>query len=356
MKPHLAVFLALALTTLGGCDGAATCDVGCGNPDDDLTEVFIVNQGNFSAGNGSLARFHPEALRVDSTAALGGLLQSATLHGGHLYVTVNTSNRVDVFSADGLNRVRQIAVAAPRYIAFVSDSKAYVTSQFYDFGGSVRPDLVTIIDPLSGATLDTVQVGGNAEGIGIVGSRAYVATGAFSESNLVVVMDTATDAVIDSIDVGCAPRLALPDAEGDIFVVCASGGFGADEVVVLDGSTGVEEARIPAGTIATLGPGQDAHLAASAHELYVARVDGTILRIDTRTNTVASPLGPFGPDPIGAVAYDAASGRLYVAHAPAGLEFVAGGYVSVHDRAGAEVARFRSGGIAPSHLITRVLP
>jgi DNA-binding beta-propeller fold protein YncE len=355
--PRYPLFLlALACVGLAGCDGQAACEVGCGPPDDDDAEVFVVNQGNFSTGNGTLARFDPERVVVDSTAALGGLLQSATLHAGRLYVTVNTANRIDVFDTTTLTRVLQITVAAPRYVAFVSDTKAYVSSQFYDFGGSIRPDIVSIVNPQTGALLDSVQVGGNAEGIGIVGGRAYVAVGAFSESHDVIVLDTSTDTAIDTIDVGCAPRLALPDAEGDVFVVCAGGAPGADEVVVLDGATGTEEGRIAAGTVSTLGPGQDAHLSLTAAELYVAQADGRVIRIDTRTNSVVATLGPLGSDPIGAVSYDAPTGRLYVAHAPRGLEFIAGGYVTAHDRAGAEVRRFRSGGVAPSHLITRPRP
>ena len=351
--PYILLFL--IAVGIAGCDGSATCDTGCGPPGADDIEVFVVNQGNFASGNGTLARFHPERAVVDSTAALGGLVQSATLHGGRLYVTVNTAGRIDVFDATTLTRVLQIPVASPRYIAFVNDTKAYVTSQFYDFGGSVRPDLVSVVNPQTGALLDTVQVGGNAEGIGIVGARAYVAVGAFSESQNVVVLDTATDTVIDTIDVGCSPRFALPDGDGDVFVICAGAAAGEDEVVVLDGATGAEEARVPAGTVFTVGPGQDAFLSTAAHELYVAQTSGLMLRIDTRTH---EPLlfGTFGADPIGAVAFDASSDLLYVAHAPSGLEFVAGGYVTVHDRAGAEVARFRSGGIAPSHLITRRLP
>jgi len=345
--------LLLASALVAGCDTAEPCDADCGPAGE--AEVFVANQGNFTAGNGTLARFDPRDGVVDSTAALGGLLQSATLHDGRVYVAVNTANRVDVFDAATLVRVQQFTVPSPRYIAFTGVDRMYVTSQFYDFGGSVRPDIVNVVDRATGAVLDTVQVGGNADGIAVVGLRAYVATGAFSETQNVVVLDTATDDVIATIDVGCAPRLALPDADGDVFVICASVA-GPDEVVVLDGASGAEEGRIPTGAIGTVGFAQDAHLAPPANELYVAQTDGRVLRIDTRTNAVTATLGPFGADPVGAVAYDADTERLYVAHAPAGSEFTAGGYVTVHDRAGTEVGRFRSGGVAPSHLITRTLP
>jgi YVTN family beta-propeller protein len=351
MKRFLLLGL-LALPPLAGCDGDAVCDSSdpdCQPPPADADAVFVVNQGNFSSGNGTVGRYDPTSGEVDSTDALGSLLQSATLYDGRIYVAANTGNRVDVFDAATFQRVLQLPVASPRYLAFVSPTKAYVTSQFYDFGGAVRPDLVTVVNPQTGATLDTVQVGGNAEGIAVVVGRAYVATGAFSESENVVVLDTATDAVIDTIDVGCAPRLVLADAEGDVFVVCTGGA--SDEVVVLDGATGAEEARIAVGAVSTLGPGQEAFLEPQVNELYVARADRTVLRIDTRTNAVERTLGPFGTDALGAIAYDAPAGRLYVAHAPAGGEFTLGGYVTAHDYEGAEVGRFSAGGVAPSHLV-----
>jgi hypothetical protein len=349
MKRFLLALAPLALTVLAGCDGGATCDLpGCLPPGDAPAGVFVVNQGNFASGNGTVGRYDPEAAALDSTDALGSILQSATLHEGRLYVTANTANRVDVFDAATFQRVDQIDVPSPRYVAFVSPTKAYVTSQFYD---PARPSLVTVVNPQTGATLDTVQVGGYAEGIAVAGGRAYVATGAFGASPRVLVLDTAADAVIDTLDVGCTPRLVLAGGSSAVYVVCAGAAAGEDEVVVLAAATGAETARIPAGRVSTLGPGQEGFLAAAAGELYVARADETVLRIDTRTNAPAAVLGPFGTDPLGAVAYDADSGRLYVAHAPAGLEFIAGGYVTVHDRAGAEIGRFSSGGVAPGHLV-----
>ena len=344
------LLLALGALTLSACDGNEPdpCDV----PANCRPDVLVANQGNFTEANGTLAAYNPASGAVDSTAALGSLLQSVTQGpDGFFYVTANTAGRVDVFdaAAGGVpTRVGQIAVQAPRYVAFVSRQKAYVTTQLYD-----APSLVTIINPQTQAATGTIEVGGFAEGITVLGDRAYVATGAFSATQEVVVIETETDAVIDRIDVGCNPRLVLSENAGipplPVFVVCS--GAADDEIVVLNGETGAELRRISVGgAINTAGPGQDASLAfvEGALTLFVARLDGAVVRIPTASGTVM-PI-PIGGTPIGAVAFDPASERLYVARVPG---FALGGFVTVHDLTGAETARFSSGGVAPSHFAFR---
>jgi len=262
------LLLALGALTLSACDGNEPdpCDV----PANCRPDVLVANQGNFTEANGTLAAYNPASGAVDSTAALGSLLQSVTQGpDGFFYVTANTAGRVDVFdaAAGGVpTRVGQIAVQAPRYVAFVSRQKAYVTTQLYD-----APSLVTIINPQTQAATGTIEVGGFAEGITVLGDRAYVATGAFSATQEVVVIETETDAVIDRIDVGCNPRLVLSENAGipplPVFVVCS--GAADDEIVVLNGETGAELRRISVGgAINTAGPGQDASLA------FVEGLDG----------------------------------------------------------------------------------
>ncbi len=353
-----AALLALGALSLSACDSTESCDSESGGasclPVADF--AVVVNQGNFTEANGTLGRFDRSGTAgADSTASLGSLLQSAAYSpsDGRLYVTANTAGRLDVFTSDdalGLQRVAQIAVESPRYVAFVSATKAYVTTQLYD-----RPSVVTVVNPQTGAATGTVEVGGFAEGVAVAGGRAYVATGAFSASTEVVVLNTGTDAVVDRIDVGCAPRLVLTDAglvsaSPDVFVVCS--GADADEVVVLDAATGAVERRLAVGgTVSTAGPGQDADVAlvGGAVVLFVARADGTVAYFSADGGAVTT-ITVGGTDPIGAVAYEPDRGELYVTRVPG---FSVGGYVTVHSLGGTEVTRFSSGGIAPSQVVFR---
>lgn len=323
------------------------CDSADPEPEPITSAVLVANQGNFSDGDGSVTAYDPETeTATERIGDLASIVQSIELAGDRLFVTANTGGRVEVFDASGDTHLGRIEVESPRYIALAGSDKAYVTSQHYD-----RPSEVVVFDPNTLERANTVEVGGFAEGIAVASGRAYVATGAFGASTEVVALDTATDEIAERIDVGCvAPRFVLADGDGEVWVFCAGSPEDDGEIVVLDGASGDEVARLAVGgRVLTAGPGQDAFFAADAQEMYVVKDETTVLRFDTAANALLGELG-LGGAPIGAVAYDARTERLYVGRADPDNPYTAAGAVTIHDRAGAEVGRFDAG-VLPSHIV-----
>ena len=332
---------------LAACDSAT--DVGCDNDADcplTTSAVLVANQGNFSDGDGSVTAYDPETETAsERIGGLASIIQSIELSGDRLFVTANTGGRVEVRSARSGERLGLVEVESPRYVASAGPNKAYVTSLLYD-----RPSEVVAFDPATMEVTGTVEVGGFAEGIAVASGRAYVPTGAFGASTEVVALDIETDEVAERIDVGCvAPRFVLSDGDGEIWVFCAGSPEADGEIVILDAASGDEVARLAVGgRIETAGPGQDAFFAADAREMYVVRNGDAVLRFDTAANALLGELD-LGGAPIGAVAYDARTERLYVGRADLDYPYTAAGAVTIHDRAGAEVGRFAAG-VLPSHI------
>ncbi len=338
--------LLLLTTVLGfslvGCDAIGTNDEG-----DETTVlttgVYVANQGNFGDGNGSVSLYDPDADDVTREAIgnLNSIVQSITLHNDRLYLAANSGGRIDVFDASDQSQTEQLAeFSGPRYLTFWDEETGFLTDQ--SFSG---PSSVHVLDR-SGSSLDvttSVEVPGTPEGVTTTDNRVYAALGGFGDTTLVAAISPSAPDQAEMIDVGCAPRYPVADAQNEVFVPCSD----TSEVVVLDGSTGDEVTRLdlPA-PASTTGPGQAAFFSPTEEELYVVVSANQLTRINTATNEVVTTLGPLDGDPIGAVAYDAVSEALYVGRVPG---FTERGTVTVHDRDGTQTGSFQAG-IAPTYI------
>lgn len=341
----LAVLATLLSLTITSCDLLGSED----NESTVVTDgVYVANQGNFSDGNGSVSIYDPSSGDVTSEAigSLNSIVQSIALRDDRLYLAANTGGRIDVFNAEDQTQQQQLTgLSGPRYLTFPDDDTAFLTDQSFSGPSTVQ---VLDVDENSTEISTSIEVPGLPEGITNTGDRVYAALGGFSDTTLVAAIDTDDQTLTETIEVGCAPRYAVADREDDVFVICSN----TPEVVVLDGSSGEEQARLnlPAPS-ATAGPGQPAFFAAEADELYVIVSQNRVTRINSETNEVGTTFGPLDGAPIGAVGYDAVREELYVGRVPG---FTEQGTVTIHERNGTRTGSFQAG-IAPTYIDFRRL-
>jgi hypothetical protein len=332
----------------------AACDTTEDTPD--TAAVYVGNQGTFGSGTGSLTVYDPDAGTASaSPLAVSGFVQNVEARGGRLYVFLNFndsfstgSGRIETVDLETDERTQEIDVQTPRDWAVV-DGTAYVSNYY---AGTVTPVFLA-----TGQTGAPVPVGVNPEGVAAVGNRVHVA---LAGSDAVAVVSAENDVRVETIDLDCEnPRAALADGDGEVWVVCNGRTVYNDdfteiisqtdgEVVVLDGSSGDVVARFPleaqAGTSAL---GQDAAVSRARDEVWVV-VGQSVLRFDSDDNVLDATVEVGGEAGIGAVAYDDGADRLYLGRLDPDAPFSAAGFVTVHDRTGAEVARFEAGVIPAS--------
>ncbi len=219
---QLAVIV-LAISTLASCKKDS--------PNPSITEgnyengYFVTNEGNFGTGNGSISFVSDEGTVENNVfenvngSLLGDVVQSMNIINDKAFIVVNGSYKVEVTSLDSMKHIKSIeAFQSPRYILQVDDNKAYVSDWGGGFGG-----FVSVIDLNSLEWTKNILLGGaSPEKLVISGDRVFTADGGgwSNPAPTVSVINTLTDELESTIDVGDVPRSLQVDANGNVWVLC----------------------------------------------------------------------------------------------------------------------------------------
>ncbi len=201
--------------------------------------VFILHEGRFMYGEASLSFYLPaaggasggnsrgntsgtlenEVFARANAMKLGDVAQSMVIRDGLGYIAVNNSGIIFVIDIDTL-LVRGIirGIPSPRYIHFVSDDKAYVTS----IGGHS----IAIFDPRTLKITGHIDTGAHTSTEQMAQWGNYLFVTCWSYDNTILVIDTETDAIVDSITTGIQPRWITADCNGKIWAL-SDGGYSA---------------------------------------------------------------------------------------------------------------------------------
>lgn len=183
--------------------------------------VYIVNEGNFRAGNGSLSYFSYDSTKIYNdlfytvnNRPLGDVPNYAAIKNGYLYIVVNNSGKIEVTNQNTLASIATIShLNSPRKITFINDNKAYVSSLY--------SDSVAVIDLSRFTVSGYINLRRTSESIIVSGAKAFVAS--WAGGHEVMVVNTLTDQVVDSIQVGAEPESMVRDKYGMVWVLCNGG-------------------------------------------------------------------------------------------------------------------------------------
>jgi hypothetical protein len=205
-----------------------TVVVSCTKVKDNLNEsfltgsgVFILNEGNFRWGNGSLSFYSYDSLKIYNNLffningrPLGDVPNSMEIYGEKSYIVVNNSGKIEVVSSNSLESISTInGLISPRNIKIVNENRAYVTS--------IYSDSVAIIDLFDNVISGYINLRRSSEAIVVSGNKAFISN--WLDGNEVMVVNTENNVVVDSMQVGVEPESMVIDRNNILWVLCNGG-------------------------------------------------------------------------------------------------------------------------------------
>ncbi|MCK9422042.1 MAG: YncE family protein [Bacteroidales bacterium] len=196
--------------------------------------IFVINEGNFNWGNASVTFIDYSANKTvqkiyqkANARNLGDVAESMKIFGALGYIVVNNSNRIEIVDFKSFKSLKTITgLHSPRHIEFVDSNKAYVTSLQRG---------ISILDLHSNEITGTIAVHGWTENLVRFNHYMFVAAiGEFNKTSSrrkaqILVIDTRTDQIIDSIPTGKEPIGLAIDNKEKIWALC-SGGYDYFEI------------------------------------------------------------------------------------------------------------------------------
>ncbi|GAB5534859.1 MAG: hypothetical protein Rubg2KO_11080 [Rubricoccaceae bacterium] len=332
------------------------------------SQTFVINQGNFSDGNGSVTVVS-EAVDGSATqlfeGQLGSILQSATQIGDKLYLTANSANRIEIVNVETLARVGQIGggvetpFSSPRYIEPVDGTdRVYVSNQVYF--GDVSSFVLPVMLSENGGTAGTpIEVDGLPEGMTLLGDSLYVALGTFGPGSGVdslAVIDVRQNVLAGYLDLECYSRTVLPRGliglEEGLAVFCED----TDEMLFIDTDSRTVSQRFafgedigdPSGVGQGVGPALvelvTRRPAPDATNYYV--ITGTsVTEVSRRGIEQSISIPDADTKPISAVSagQDLENPVLILGRPDPVNPFTADGTITVHDLSGTLLATYPAG-------------
>jgi hypothetical protein len=190
--------------------------------------IFIVNEGPFQSGSGTLS-FHDRQTKevrhmvysqANGGASIGNIFQSMSIQGGKVYLVANNAGRMLVASNTTLRHLGMLdGLAQPRFCLPVSEDKACITQ----WGSDGNSGSLLLVDLTTFTVQDTIQTGVGPEQMLRMGNRLYVTNsgGIGGVDSTVTVIDIDRWQVTDQLVVGTNPVSLAATPDGAVWIGCA---------------------------------------------------------------------------------------------------------------------------------------
>jgi YVTN family beta-propeller protein len=183
--------------------------------------VFILNEGNFMKGNGSLSFYSYTKGQIfndlffqANNRVLGDVPYSMVISGDKGYIVVNNSGNIEVVNKNSIKGINTISgLVSPRNILLINNVKAYVSSLY--------SNSLTLIDLRTNTISGSINMRRTSEAMVLSGTKAFVSS--WSSGKEIMVINTTTDKVIDSIQVAPEPESMVLDKNNKLWVLCSGG-------------------------------------------------------------------------------------------------------------------------------------
>ena len=330
----------------GGLMFFSSCDDNGREIMEQQTDVFIINEGNFGAGNGSISIYDEEKKTITNAIienanqgnGIGASVQSLFTHDGVGYIVCNSADKIEFISAEDYSFLANpiTGISQPRYMTVVED-KGYVTCWGPWDNWTLPESYIAVIDLASKTVIDSLECGSGPEGIIAVGNKLFIAN-SFETSVSVLNLSNNDHA---EIELDGAPQHFALDASGTLWVSISSG------LQPVNSSTNAKGTAV-----AVADMGSKIALDGDGLKIYLLTAEpwpGTgseVYGFDTQTKQLdAQPL--ISGDSFYGIGFNAPTDIIYVADSKG---FSGNGVVTVYDSQGNQLDQ-QTTGIGPNGFV-----
>jgi DNA-binding beta-propeller fold protein YncE len=187
--------------------------------------VFIINEGPFPTGTGTVDAFDRETLEVShdlfgsaNGRPLGNIVQSLTVFKDRAFIVVNNANKIEVVNLEDFKSVATIEnLVLPRYFVALDETKGYV---------SCWDSTVKVISLVDYSVIKSIKTGTGPDEMVLSGNFLFVInSGGFGVDSTVSVINTLTDTPYENIAVGHRPAAIRQGLNGKLWILCAGRGW-----------------------------------------------------------------------------------------------------------------------------------
>ena len=247
------------------------------------------------------------------------------------YIVVNNSGKIEVVDQSTIVWKATIAgLISPRNMLIIDDFKAYVSSLY--------SDSVAIINLLNNSISGYINLRRTSESIVLAGNNAYISN--WVGGNEIMVINTITNQLIDSIEVGIEPESMVQDRFGMIWVLCNGGWTRQNyaELIGINSVTNSVERKL-------IFPTKDdsptcLKIDGSGQTLYY--LDNGVMQMDISSASLpATPLiAPQSGEYFYKIGINPINSDIFVTDA---VDFVQQGYVLIYTNNGTFISKQRAG-------------
>lgn len=187
--------------------------------------IFLLNEGNFNAGNGTVSFYSTETKQIyndlfgaENKRALGDIPSFMAVDGNRGFIVVNNSGTIEAVDLQTMESLGTVTgLSSPRQMV-IDGSKGYVSS--------LAEDEITVIDLVNMEKSGKLEIGSGSEAMVITGGRLFSAH--WSGGNAIIVTDLGSGEVVRSVTVGMEPESMAIDRNGRLWVLCTGGWMGEE--------------------------------------------------------------------------------------------------------------------------------
>ena len=188
--------------------------------------VFILNEGNFGAGNASVSFLSEQGVLQNNIfqavngELLGDTAQSIYLDEDKAYIVLNGSGIIEVVNRYTFERIGTVStgLSNPRYFV-IENGKGFVSNS--GDPTNTEDDYIAVINLTNYTVSTTIPVSEGPEKMETDNGKIYVAhSGGWGYGNTVSVINSVENTVSATLNVGDIPN-SLTEKNGKLYVLCS---------------------------------------------------------------------------------------------------------------------------------------